>query len=157
MYNAVHTDREGLESFYLRLTGQAALCGWSIDQEKEIVRGIFIAKMRYKDIQRELCIRPGTTPEEALKSALLQEKGAQTATDLQKQLGSSASMGSFSQSGSNSGQNTRMKQEPTFSVQGKKLSDRINRAQNNKSNGANEKRKLCYFCGNRFSGKKLSS
>ena len=84
MYNAVHTDREGLESFYLRLTGQAALCGWSIDQEKEVVRDIFIAKMRYKDIQRELCIRPGTTPEETLKSALLQEKGAQTATDLQK-------------------------------------------------------------------------
>ena len=84
MYNAVHSDREGLEAFYLRLTGQAALCGWTIDQEKEVVRDIFIAKMRYKDIQRELCIRPGTTPEETLKSALLQEKGAQTATDLQK-------------------------------------------------------------------------
>ena len=27
MYNAVHTDRESLEAFYLRLTGQAALCG----------------------------------------------------------------------------------------------------------------------------------
>ena len=151
MYNAVHSDREGLEAFYLRLTGQAALCGWTIDQEKEVVRDIFIAKMRYKDIQRELCIRPGTTPEETLKSAMLQEKGAQTATDLQKQLGSSASMGSFSQSGSNSGQNTRIKQEPTFSVQEKKLADRINRAQNNKSKGANEKAKLCYFCGNRFS------
>ena len=60
-------------------------------------------------------------------------------------------MGSFSQSGSSSGQNSRIKQEPTFSVQGKKLSDRINRAQNNKSKGANEKAKLCYFCGNRFS------
>ena len=93
MYNAVHSDREGLEAFYLRLTGQAALCGWTIDQEKEAVRDIFIAKMRYKDIQRELCIRPGATPEDTLKSALLQEKGAQTATDLQRQLGSSASMG----------------------------------------------------------------
>ena len=147
-YNAVHSDRE---AFYLRLAGQAALCGWTIDQEKEVVRDIFIAKMRYKDIKRELCIRPGTTPEETLKSALLQEKGAQTATDLQKQLGSSASMGSFSQSGVTSGQNTRIKQEPTFSVQGKKLSDRINRAQNNKSKGTNEKAKLCYFCGNKFS------
>ena len=107
--------------------------------------------MKYKDIQRELCIRPGTTPEETLKSALLQEKGAQTATDLQKQLGSSVSMGSFSHSGSNSGQMTRIKQAPTFSVQGKKLSDRINRAQNIKSKGTNEKAKLCYFCGNRFS------
>ena len=46
MYNAVHSDREGLEAFHLRLTGQAALCGWTIDQEKEVVRDIFIAKMR---------------------------------------------------------------------------------------------------------------
>ena len=58
-------------------------------------------------------------------------------------------MGSFSQSGVTSGQNTRIKQEPTFSVQGKKLSDRISRAQNNKSKGTNEKAKSCYFCGNR--------
>ena len=97
------------------------------------------------------CIRPGATPEDTLISALLQEKGAQTATDLQRQLGSSASMGNFSQSGATSGQNTRIKQEPTSSVQGKKLSDRISRAQNNKSKGTNEKSKSCYFCGNRFS------
>ena len=38
MYNAVHSDRECLEAFYLRLTGQAPLCGWTIDQEKEVVR-----------------------------------------------------------------------------------------------------------------------
>ena len=56
--NAVHTDRESLEAVYLRLTGQAALCDWTIDLQKEVVRDIFIAKMRYKDIQRELCIRP---------------------------------------------------------------------------------------------------
>ena len=151
MNNSVHSDREGLKAFYLRLTGQAALCGWTIDQEKEVVRDIFIAKMRYKDIQRELCIRPGATPEDSLKSALLQEKGAQTATDLQRQLGSSFSTGNFSQSGTTSGQNSRIKQEPTFSVQGKKLSDRISRAQNSKSKGNNEKSKSCYFCGNRFS------
>ena len=61
---------------YLPLTGQAALCGWTIDQEKEVVRDIFIAKMRYTEIRCELCIRPGATPEETLKSALLQEKRA---------------------------------------------------------------------------------
>ena len=62
-------------------------------------------------------------------------------------------MGSFSHSGSNSAQSTHIRQEPTFFVQGKKLSDRINREQNNKSKGkANtEKAKLCYFCGKRFS------
>ena len=75
--------------------------------------------MRSKDIQRELCIRPGTTPEETLKSALLQEEGAQTATDLQKQFGSSASMGSFSQSGSSSAQNTRINRNLHFLSKGR--------------------------------------
>ena len=82
----MHAERKSLEAFYLRLMGQAALCGWTIDQEKEVVRDIFIVKSRYKDIQRELSIRPGSTPEETFKSALLQEKGAQTASNLQKQL-----------------------------------------------------------------------
>ena len=76
IYNAVHADSECLEAFYLRLTGQAALCGGTINQEKEVVRDIFIAKMRYQDIKPKLSIRPGNTPEEILKSALLQEKGA---------------------------------------------------------------------------------
>ena len=50
IYNAVHDERESLEAFCLRLTGQAALCGWTIDQKKEKVRDVFIAKMRYKDV-----------------------------------------------------------------------------------------------------------
>ena len=119
-----------------------------------MVRDIFIAKIRYKNIQRELCIRPGATPEETLKSALLQEKGAQTASNLQKQLGYPSLSGSFSHQGSNSAYSARIKQEPTFSVQGKKLSDRINRAQmysRSKGNFNTEKAKLCYFCGNKFS------
>ena len=150
----MHAERESLEAFYLRPTGQAALCVWTIDQEKEVVRDLFISKMRYKDIQRELCIRPGTTPEETLKSALLQEKGAQTATNLQKQLGCPSALGSFSHQGSNSAQSARIKQETTFSVQGKKLSVRINRAQTNnkaKGNSNMEEAKLCNFCGNKFS------
>ena len=67
--------------------------------------------------------------------------------------------GSSSHQGYNSAQSTRNKQEPTFSVQGKKRSDRINRAQNNKTKGnANmEKAKLCYFCGNMFSAKHKQS
>ena len=41
MYNAVHSDRHGLEAFFLRLTGQAALCGWTIDQEKRSCKRYF--------------------------------------------------------------------------------------------------------------------
>ena len=83
----MHAERESLEAFYLRLTGQAALCDWMTDQEKEVVRDIFIVKMRYKDTQRELWIRPGATPEKTLKSALLQEKAAQTASSQQNNPG----------------------------------------------------------------------
>ena len=52
IYYAQHAERESLEAFYLRLTGQAALYSWTIDQEKEAVRDSFIAKIRFKDIQR---------------------------------------------------------------------------------------------------------
>ena len=85
IYNASHGDKENLESFYLRLAGQASKCGWTEDIEKEVIRDIFIAKMRFSDIQRELCIRPGATEDDTLKSALLQEKGYVTTNTLQKQ------------------------------------------------------------------------
>ena len=48
LYNTNQADREGLESFFLRLSGQAALCGWSV-----AIENIFIAKMKFEDIQRE--------------------------------------------------------------------------------------------------------
>ena len=85
IYNVSHGDRESLESFYLCLAGQASKCGWTKDIEKEVIRDIFIAKMRFSDIQRELCIRPGATVDDTLKSALLQEKGYVTANTLQNQ------------------------------------------------------------------------
>ena len=59
LYNWFQNHREGLEGFFLRLSGQAAQCGWSKQIEKEVVRDLFIAKMRFKDIERELCIRSG--------------------------------------------------------------------------------------------------
>ena len=88
------------------------------------------------------------------KVGVITVKGAQTATNLQKQLGYPSVSGSFSHQGSNSAQSARIKQEPTFSVQGKKLSDRINRAQRNsraKGNPNTEKAKFCYFFGNKVS------
>ena len=85
IYNASHGDRESLESFYLRVAGQASKCGWTEDIEKEVIRDIFIAKMRFSDIQKELCIRPGATVDDTLKSALHQEKRFVTTSTLQKQ------------------------------------------------------------------------
>ena len=61
-YNSSQNDQEGLEGFFLRLSGQAAQCDWSIKIEKEVVPDLFIATMRFKDIQRELCIRPDDSP-----------------------------------------------------------------------------------------------
>ena len=54
IYNASHGDRDSLKSFYLRLAGQASKCGWTEDIEKEVIRDIFIIKMRFSVIQREL-------------------------------------------------------------------------------------------------------
>ena len=116
IYNASHGDRESLESFYLRLAGQASKCGWTEDIEKEVVRDIFIAKMRFSDIQRELCIRRGATVDDTLKSALLQEKGYVTANTIQNQNSSTASN---SANFINSSNQFRFKQEPLISIQSK--------------------------------------
>ena len=75
IYNAEHAERDSLEIFYLRLTGQAALCGWTIDQEKEVVRDIFIARMRYKYFQRELCIRTGAHSRRNVKVGIVTGEG----------------------------------------------------------------------------------
>ena len=64
--------------------GKAAPCGWSIQIKHEVDRDLFIAKTRFRDIQREICIRLGESPEETLKSALVQEKSYVTASALQK-------------------------------------------------------------------------
>ena len=73
-YNASHGHRENLESFYFRLAGQASKCGTTEEIEKEVILDIFIAKMGFSDIQREICIRPGATVDNTLKSALLPER-----------------------------------------------------------------------------------
>ena len=57
LYNASQNDLEGLEGFFLRLSGQAAQCEWSLQLEKEVV-----------------CIRPGDSPEEIIKSALYKRR-----------------------------------------------------------------------------------
>ena len=66
LFNANQGEKEGLEAFYLRLVGHAAKCGWAEYAERELIRDIFIAKMRFVDIQQELCIRPGENIEETL-------------------------------------------------------------------------------------------
>ena len=53
IYNSVHSER-----CYLNVSV------WTKTLEKEVVRDIFIVKMLFEDIQRELCIRAGSTPEE---------------------------------------------------------------------------------------------
>ena len=129
LYNTKQPDRESLETFFLRLSGQAAQCGWALENEKEVVRDIFIAKMKFKDIQRDFCIRPGNSPEETLKSALFQEKKYVTASTLQKQMGLSGPSSSNSNFGQNHPNSFKIKQEPILSVQRKNNNqNRTNRA-----------------------------
>ena len=155
IYNASHRDRESLESFYLRLAGQASKCGWTEEIGKEVIRDIFIVKMRFSDIQRELCIRPGATVDDTLKSALLQEKGYVTASTLQKQ---NPSTTSNSANFTNSSNQFWVKQEPLMSIQSKNnVQNRMNRAlgkgnfkPKNHQDQSNTQSKPCYFCGRRF-------
>ena len=85
-YDNNQADLEALESFFLRLSGQPAICGWSVEIEKGDIREIFIAKMKVNDIQKDSCIRPGNTPKETLRSELLQETSYATASILGNQL-----------------------------------------------------------------------
>ena len=161
IYNASHGDRESLESFYLRLAGQDSKCGWTEEIEKEVIRDIFIAKMRSSDIQRELCIRPGATVDDTLKSALLQEKGYVTASTLQKQ---NPSTTSNSANFTNSSNQFRVKQEPLMSIQSKNnVQNRMNRAlekgnfkPKNQQDQSNTQSKPWYFCGRRFTPEQKS-
>ena len=121
LYNTQQLDRESLETFFLRLSGQAAQCGWAIENEKEVVCDIFIAKMKFKDIQRDLCIRPGNSRKNAKV----------TASTLQKQMGLSARSSSNSNFGQSHPNSFKIKQEPTLSVQRKNsIQNRTNRPQN---------------------------
>ena len=155
LYIASHGVRESLESFYLRVAGLATNCGWTEEIEKEVIRDIFIAKMRFSDIQRELCIRPGATVDDTLKSALLQEKGYVTANNLQKQNPSTASN---SANFINTSNQFRVKQEPLMSIQSKNnVQNRMNRAlrkgifkPKNQQDQSNTQSKPCYSCGRRF-------
>ena len=65
--------------------------------------------MRFEDIQRELCIRPGDSPEETLKSALLQEKGYVTASAPLNPMGQNSSFTPLSTQNS-----FKIKQESTL-------------------------------------------
>ena len=77
LYNTNQADSEGLESFFLRLSGQEALCGWSVAIEKQVVRDIFIAKTKFKDIQRELCIHPGNSQRKCLDPLCYKKQATQ--------------------------------------------------------------------------------
>ena len=81
-YNTNQAVLEALESFFLRLSGQLAICGWSVEVEKEDIREIFIAEMKINDIQNDSCIRPGHTPKETLRSELSPETSYATASAL---------------------------------------------------------------------------
>ena len=75
--------------------------------------------MRLKDIQRDVCIRPGNSTKETLNSALLQKKGYVTASTSQKQKSLSGASISNSNSGQNYSNSFKIKQKPTLLAQQK--------------------------------------
>ena len=73
MLSRKQKEGESLESFYAELSGMAARCNLGT-QERKMVRDIFIFNMRNRDAQNEL-YRETKTLEEALRSAMLYERG----------------------------------------------------------------------------------
>ena len=124
LYSSSKNDREVLKWFFLRLLGQAAQCGWSIQTEMEVVGDLFITKMRLKDIQRELCIRPGDSTLEIWDEPCYKKRGTSPLRFYKKK-------GNNSSTNPLSAQNCfKIKQEPTLPIQKKNnLQNRISRAQ----------------------------
>ena len=73
MLSRKQKEGESLESFYAELSGMAARYNLGT-QERKMVRDIFIFNMRNRDEQNEL-YREVKTPEEALRFAMLYERG----------------------------------------------------------------------------------
>ena len=89
-YSAHQGGTEGLEAFCPCLSGKAAKFGWTQIIRKGVLRDIFLAKVKFSDIQREFCTRPGATINDTLKAPLIHGKDYATANNQQKQNNSSS-------------------------------------------------------------------
>ena len=70
-------------SFHSRLSAQAACCNWTEQEERSVVRDLFIGRIRDSDVQSTL-IRKNPDSAGTLKLALESEKGASTSMEFQK-------------------------------------------------------------------------
>ena len=75
LYNTIFIQENGsFASFYARLSAQTALCNWPIDQERAILKDLFIGRIRDVEVQRQLT-RAKAILDDTLQLALENEKG----------------------------------------------------------------------------------
>ena len=86
LYNTIFMqENDSFFSFNARLSAQTALCNWPIDQERATLKDLFIGRISYVEVQRQL-IRAKANLDDTLQLALENEKGAKTSEQFQKLL-----------------------------------------------------------------------
>ena len=140
---------ESLEAFHAALTAQAARSELRT-LESEIVRDLFISKMKNMTLQDTLTFET-LDPEEVLKRAIIIELSKLTTLAFQK-TNAAATVGT----GNNYNSGVRIKQEPVMAARnstGNKKNQQnkreANKRQNNNRN-SNGKTKPCNRCGRAF-------
>ena len=141
LYNTVlMLENKNFWSFYARFSAQIVLCNWPNVQEKETSKNLFIGRVRDVDVQQQL-IKAKTDLDNTLKLALEFDKCASTSAQFQKLFPHNQhSLAS------------KVKPEPTFSIQSSRGKLSLPQNQNNRQNTQNNQgNKSCYFCVNPFS------
>ena len=148
LFTRMQESGESLESFHAALTAQAARSELGT-LENEIVRDLFISKMKNMTLQDTLTFET-LNPEEVLKRAIKFEHSKLTTMAFQKT--NAAATGGSS---SNYTSGVRIKQEPVMAVRnlGGKTKTPNRRETNNRQNNnktQNTKTKPCNRCGRTF-------
>ena len=145
LYNSWDMEaNESFLSFHWRLSAQAARCNWTEQEERSVVRELFIGRIRDPDVQSTL-IHKNPDAAGTLKLALEVEKGTSTSLEFQKVL-------PLNKNGSSSFSLPKIKQEPPFSVQSCRGGGQFfSRYQNGSDKKGQNLSRSCYFCGNTYS------
>ena len=105
LFNTVFMlDNDTFSSFFAQISAQVSLCSWSNAQEREILKDLFIGRIRDVDVQQQLT-KAKTDLDNTFKLALECEKAASTPTQFQKLLPHDQYSNTI-----------KIKQEPDFSI-----------------------------------------
>ena len=157
LFTRSHETKQTLESFHAALTAQAAKAELG-GLEEELVRDLFISRMRNVELQDTLTFET-FTPKEVVKRAIKLEQSKQTTQAIQRSSTSTTNTGLFSNA------QTKIKQEPIMAIGNKGYNPRRQGRDQNKrksyenrhSTRSKGDQKLCTRCGRTFGEGHLKS